>query len=291
MDEDTNISQGTESASSDIPSIESIFGMQGEGGNQEGGLGNSGEGVIPNAGQTEDFQTLSPEDQELANAQQQQDYQRLAQIFQSRHDRLQHELTKGKYSNYSDLQSKSELLDNIMTDPTMLRALVAEVQPDLIQISEADIETKIESTLAKEFGDEFEFDPNEAARKPWSVHGRYQKRANELYEKHSKIEQPGSIKEIMAARQQKAEEDKATYQKTMNDIRSEFKWDDRTLKTFVQWGQNMKPRDYAIIFNKLLNSTQGQTRQRFDPNVSQHSGAGKNNNPMSKLIDMFGMPQ
>jgi hypothetical protein len=281
MDLDNITSPQGGTSESNIPSISQIFGEQGGAVSQNVGAGSleQVQGQVGAGAGTSD-----PEEFELAQAQGRQDFKRVASIFQSRYDKLNHEVTKGRFANFDQLQQKASLADQLLNDQDYRRAFLAETEPELFKQSAGDVESFVEQTLLKEFGEDFQPDDEVAKRKPWTKDARYYKRAEELYNEFNKKHEVKGLKDLMAERQQAQQAEAEKNQQILTGLKQKHGWDDATVKQFGQFVQNITPDDYAVLFNRLINSNQAV---RKSPNITQHAGGSYQ---VSKARQIFGDP-
>lgn len=282
MDLDNNITspQGGTSESN-IPSISQIFGEQGGAVSQNVGAG-SLEQVQAQAGQGAG--ASDPEEFELVQAQGRQDFKRVATIFQSKYDKLNHEVTKGRYANFDQLQQKASLADQLLNDQDYRRAFIAEVEPELFKQAAGDVESYVEESLKKEFGEDFQPDDEVAKRKPWTKDARYYKRAEELYNEFSKKHEVKGLQDLLAERQKVEQVEAEKNQQILTGLKQKHGWDDATVNMFGQFVKNITPDDYAVLFNRLINSNQAV---RKSPNITQHAGGEYS---VRKAFQIFGDP-
>lgn len=190
----------------------------------------------------------------------------LARSFQSRYDKSQEEI-KALQGSLQQKAKVENFLAEVMDDPQVFEAFVAELRPELIKPK--DVSEQIQTALKKEFGEEFEPDDSKV-RIPGSKDWLYAKKAEELY---TKLTSTGAdrvlpLKELRALREQQKAEQDALVQREIATVKQQMHWDDTQLQGFQQWAAQVKPVDLAQIYLSLTQQAQIRT-----PFAANHTGS------------------
>jgi hypothetical protein len=200
---------------------------------------------------------------------------KLARLFQSRYDKAASKLSQIE-PNFNTYQQRSQFLESLITDKDLRMSFIHQYEPDLL-VKDVDVEKYVETQLAKEFPD-FEYNPEEAARKPWSKHGDYQKRAMQLTDEARK--DPAAdiplLKDLQTKLETEAKARAEKYEKDLTDLKGKYKVDDKFMENFTKWGQKLNTEDLLKMYIFAVNRL-----SRMNTNFSSNIPGGGNVNTLS----------
>lgn len=258
--------------------IDGMFGDLDDSSSPDGqGNGSSPFGGDNIAGQSGDQQTSDPT-AGMSPAE-------LAAFFQSKFDKLQAEYSRVK-PEYEKYKSVAEFINQVYEDPAVKQAFIAELAPDLVKPS--DPYESLQEQLAKEFGEDFTPDDDEAA-KPLTKSWRYYKRVDELYKDLSSKQNPGVPKTLKQLREEREMQQRVAQQQAeqeKNEVLKELNWTEADWQDFVSWVPQLKAKHLAKWRQQMKKRSKGGA-----PNlVNQFGGHTVNNKPgfMSDLDKFFG---
>lgn len=260
---DTITSTGQQSSESGAQDIMSAFDIPNEGSQTQASGNGSSEGTAVQ----QQAQQLTPYEKfrQAGQAQQEQPDEK---SFQSKYDKLysEHTLIQQQMEEY---KKASLFLNEIMSDESVKRAFIAEIAPDLIKTT--NIHDMVKETLLKEFGEGFEFDPEEA-KKGYGEHFWYQERSRELYHELRKggTEKTLTLKEIREKQKVQKEAEAQEKVKLVARLKGEFHTDDETITNFFQWAQKLEPTQLFKMYNYAL-----RQQRKPSPSLAAQNGQGQ----------------
>lgn len=209
----------------------------------------------------------------------------LLKQFQSGYDKATHDNTILQ-AKVNELSGASDFINDLYDNKDMLKAFVAEINPELVKPQST--EDYIKSNLSKEFGADYV--PEEAEEnKPGSKSWLYNKRANVLYTESVKgsTEVPSTVKDLRAKKAKAKEDSRILAMQEKQNIMTKFEWQEPQYNEFVNWAQKVTATEFATIWSYAKSKSQNR---KGTPSLTSIPGG----NPISdsayttQLNDMFG---
>ncbi len=200
--------------------------------------------------------------------------------IQSKHDKLLADYNKLN-AEYTVLQDKASMYDELVQNPDLLVAFVNEINPNLIQKSDSSL--FIKDRIKEEFGEGYKptLSRDEAEREdPGGKDWRYYKRLDQLYiEQNSKINKATSVKEYKEQLEKQKKEEEAKNQMELANLKKQFNMADEEVKSMLQFYNQLTPTQAV----KLFRFVQRQPKTKSNLNII----SGSPNNGMSPQYQQF----
>jgi len=200
--------------------------------------------------------------------------------IQSKHDKILADYNKLN-TEYTVLQEKASIYDELVQNPDLLAAFVNEINPNLIQKSDSSL--FIKDRIKEEFGEGYKpaLSRDEAEREdPGGKDWRYYKRLDQLYiEQNSKINKATSVKEYKEQLEKQKKEEEAKNQMELANLKKQFNMADEEVKSMLQFYNQLTPTQAV----KLFRFVQRQPKTKSNLNII----SGSPNNGMSPQYQQF----
>ena len=191
----------------------------------------------------------------------------VARMFQSKYDKTAAEAQKLQ-ERVKQYESLENFLNSVYEDNEVRQAFLYELAPE--SFKPKDPHAFIKEALAKEFGEDFKPDKDEAEI-PGSRSWLYFKKADDLYTeaKQSGSKVPKTLKQIRAERDKKRKEQESEARRQKEKIVQKFGWDDTTFASYVDWANKVTPLSLATVWEYARKK--GKTKPS-SPNIAQQPG-------------------
>jgi archaellum component FlaC len=185
--------------------------------------------------------------------------------FQSRYDKLTAEHNKFQ-KEYESKGKYADLLENIVSDENMLQAFIREVKPDLLPAK--DINQMVQEQLAKEFGQDFDYDYQQANLP--GRHRQYARRMDELYDTLAKQTEIPTIKQLRESKAQQMQQQEVQRMQALEEIKTTYKVADTDVENMLNWYNTLKPVDLFSLYRNMMGRINSSS---MPPNLANIRGS------------------
>jgi len=202
--------------------------------------------------------------------------------MQSNYDKVNNEHLTLK-QNYEKVKSLAAITETLVSDETFARAFINEKFPGLLP--EVNLEDRILSELEKEFGKDFQYDPDES-RNPLSKSAKWLRKYQSLEDKYSKdqTEKVGSLKEYMQKRQVEEQQQALEFQQRQAKLVEKHRFSPQEFQHYQAFlKQAVSNEDMLVgLFRMLMTRT--STASNAIPSVGATHPVG---DTMKSQVDNF----